>query len=142
MPFITRALTVGATLALSVAALTACAVDTGPQSTQDACGVLTEGLGNVQEQVTAADTALTTGDVETAQANLASASAGLNSVAPQITNEEIASILTDLTLGLNDVNAAVADITPGDTEATATVLEASSADLRAAVERYNVACGG
>ncbi|WP_298945084.1 hypothetical protein [uncultured Microbacterium sp.] len=135
MPF--PRLVVGSTaLLVSVAALTACSATTGPQSTQDACGVLAEGLGNVQEQVTAADTALLAGDMTTAQSNLASASAGLYSVSPQITNEQISPILDDLITGLNDVHAAA------EPDAAPEALDAASSGLRDAVERFNEPCGG
>ena len=134
-----RLLTVGVAAFMSVAALTACSGSaSGEQSTQDACGVLAEGLGNVQEQVTAADTALTDGDMTTAQSNLASASAsaGLYSVSPQITNEQIAPILDDLITGLNDVHAAA------EPDAAPDALDAASSGLRDAVQRFNEACGG
>lgn len=137
MPLASRLLTVGVAAFMSVAALTACSGSaSGEQSTQDACGVLAEGLGNVQEQVTAADTALTDGDMTTAQSNLASASAGLYSVSPQITNEQIAPILDDLITGLNDVHAAAKP------DAAPDALDAASSGLRDAVQRFNEACGG
>ncbi|MCT9003199.1 hypothetical protein [Microbacterium memoriense] len=137
MPLASRLLTVGVAAFMSVAALTACSGSaSGEQSTQDACGVLAEGLGNVQEQVTAADTALTDGDMTTAQSNLASASAGLYSVSPQITNEQIAPILDDLITGLNDVHAAA------EPDAAPDALDAASSGLRDAVQRFNEACGG
>lgn len=137
MPLASRLLTVGVAAFMSVAALTACSGSaSGEQSTQDACGVLAEGLGNVQEQVTAADTALTDGDMTTAKSNLASASAGLYSVSPQITNEQIAPILDDLITGLNDVHAAA------EPDAAPDALDAASSGLRDAVQRFNEACGG
>lgn len=137
MPLASRLLTVGVAAFMSVVALTACSGSaSGEQSTQDACGVLAEGLGNVQEQVTAADTALTDGDMTTAQSNLASASAGLYSVSPQITNEQIAPILDDLITGLNDVHAAA------EPDAAPDALDAASSGLRDAVQRFNEACGG
>ena len=137
MPLASRLLTVGVAAFMSVAALTACSGSaSGEQSTQDACGVLAEGLGNVQEQVTAADTALTDGDMTTAQSNLASASAGLYSVSPQITNEQIAPILDDLITGLNDVHAGA------EPDAAPDALDAASSGLRDAVQRFNEACGG
>lgn len=143
MRFTSRLIAIGAATLLTVSALTACSVaGSGEQSTQDACGVLAEGLGNVQEQVTAADTALTNGDMSVAQANLKSASAGLNSVSPQITNAEIAPILRDLTAGLDNINAVITDGAAAGTDAADQALQASTVELRAVVQRFNDACGG
>lgn len=139
MPLPSRLVAFSAAALLSLAALTGCsAPGNGEQSTADACGVLAEGLGNVQDQVTAADAALTDGDLAAARANLAGASAGLFSVKPQLTNPEIAPILEDLIAGMNGIITTITDVDVADPAA----LQASTDGLRTVVDRFNTACGG
>ena len=135
-----RILAVSAAALLAGAALTGCSAS-GGQSKTDACIVVANGLEAVQGQIAGANTALTTGDLLTVQANLADASSALSDLAPQVTNAEISPILTALTSALDKARTAVTDAGTQDADAATEALHSSAGDLQTAATQFNEACG-
>lgn len=138
----TRLLSVVVAVAAASLALSACAAgDDGGQSKTDACIIVSDGLEGVQEQIAGANTALTSGDLLSVQANLKDASDALTALAPKVTNTEISAILGDLTAGLDTVREAVTEAGTQDPDAAKEALAASGGDLQSAATRFNEACG-
>lgn len=139
-----RLLAVSAAVLLAATTLAACSgtsADTSTQSKTDACVIVSKGLEAVQDQIGAANTALTSGDLMTVQSNLGEATASLTALAPQVTNAEISPILADLTAGLDNVRTAVTNAGVDDPASVTQALQDSAGDLQSAATNFNEACG-
>lgn len=135
-----RTLVVATMMIAALATLTACA-DSG-QSRTDACIVVAQGLEDVQGEIAEANTALQTGDLDAMGESLDAAASSLGDLTPEVTNADVAPILSALQTSIEAVRDAVADAgTNGDAAAVTEALDASAGDLQNAALRFNDTCG-
>lgn len=140
MRTIPRTLTVAATAIVCLAVLTACAGS--GQSRLDACVIVAQGLEDVQEDIAGANASLQTGDLDAMGASLESAAASLGELTPDVTNGDVAPILTALQTSIESVRAAVEEAgSSGDPAAVTEALDASAGDLQNAALRFTDTCG-
>lgn len=136
-----RTLVVATMMIAALATLTACS-DSG-QSRTDACIVVAQGLEDVQGEIAEANAALQTGDLDAMGESLDTAATALGDLTPEVTNADVAPILSALRTSIEAVRDAVADAgTNGDAAAVTEALDASAGDLQNAALRFNDTCGG
>jgi hypothetical protein len=135
-----RILAATASAALALAALTACSGS--GQSRVDACIIVAQGLEDVQADIADANTSLQTGDLDAMGASLESAASALGELSPEVTNADVAPILTALRTSIESVRDAVGEAgSSGDAEAVTQALDASAGDLQNAALRFSDTCG-
>ncbi|WP_425838113.1 hypothetical protein [Microbacterium sp. PA5] len=129
---------------MSIAALAAFTACSGSgQSRTDACIVVAQGLEDVQGEIAEANAALQTGDLDAMGESLDTAATALGDLAPEVTNADVAPILSALRTSIEGVRDAVADAgANGDAAAVTEALDASAGDLQNAALRFNDTCGG
>jgi hypothetical protein len=136
-----RTLVVATMMIAALATLTACSGS--GQSRTDACIVVAQGLEDVQGEIAEANAALQTGDLDAMGESLDTAATALGDLTPEVTNADVAPILSALQTSIEAVRDAVADAgTNGDAAAVTEALDASAGDLQNAALRFNDTCGG
>ncbi|SBS71670.1 hypothetical protein [uncultured Microbacterium sp.] len=101
--------TIGATIALGLAVLSGCAGLDDGQSVEEACVVLSDGMADIQTELSEAQSSLSEdGDLAGATEVMAKMEGELDDLAPKITNAEVTAALTGFRAGVRAFSAALA----------------------------------
>ncbi|MGO1770944.1 MAG: hypothetical protein ACTHZX_13410 [Microbacterium sp.] len=136
-------------LALVPAALTACGA--GGQSTEEACGVVQDGMTDIQSNIQELMTAATSGDSGAVNDLMDSTSTEISAIKEDITNEEVSTAFNKFADSYQEIAGVVTDLADIDmtdpaaadqaTELSTKVTDASTA-LTDSAQELTETCGG